>query len=177
MVRCCKQLYFNLIIFLVFIRWPRLLPILDPDYVVKKIIHAVLTDQVYLLLPRSMYLIAALKKLVNLFSSLPHYCTKVTHISPHLISGSSTVPLSKCESVRSSNSTLITSFGFYWQTTELSITAILISSIVKQWLLIWSYDFRWDLGGAHTGVSRWLNPNLPLSTIGGDIWDHGRGQR
>ncbi|XP_047444904.1 epidermal retinol dehydrogenase 2-like isoform X4 [Mugil cephalus] len=43
-------------------KWPRLLPILNPDYVAKKIIHAVLTDQVYLLLPRSMYLIAALKK-------------------------------------------------------------------------------------------------------------------
>lgn len=55
------------IIFLVFIRWPRLLPILKPDYVVKKIIHAVLTDQVYLLLPRSLYLITALKKLVHLF--------------------------------------------------------------------------------------------------------------
>ncbi|XP_036940169.1 epidermal retinol dehydrogenase 2-like isoform X1 [Acanthopagrus latus] len=46
-------------------KWPRLLPILDPDYVVKKIIHAVLTDQVYLLLPRSMYLIAALKNVLQ----------------------------------------------------------------------------------------------------------------
>lgn len=43
-------------------RWPTLLPVLDPHYVAKKVIHAVLTDQVYLLLPRSMYLIAALKK-------------------------------------------------------------------------------------------------------------------
>lgn len=57
------QLYLCLILFLFFIRWPRLLPILNPDYVAKKIIQAVLTDQVYLLLPRSMYLIAALKKL------------------------------------------------------------------------------------------------------------------
>lgn len=46
-------------------RWPTLLPILDPHYVAKKIIHAVLTDQVYLLLPRSMYFIAALKKWVH----------------------------------------------------------------------------------------------------------------
>lgn len=43
-------------------RWPTLLPILDPHYVAKKIINAVLTDQVYLLLPKSMYFIAALKK-------------------------------------------------------------------------------------------------------------------
>ncbi|XP_078028989.1 epidermal retinol dehydrogenase 2-like isoform X5 [Epinephelus lanceolatus] len=45
-------------------KWPRLLPILDPDFVAKKIIDAVLTDQVYLLLPRSMYLIAALKNIL-----------------------------------------------------------------------------------------------------------------
>lgn len=61
-----------LIVFLVFIRWPSLLPILNPDYVAKKIIHAVLTDQVYLLLPKSIYLIAALKKLVSTFSVLFH---------------------------------------------------------------------------------------------------------
>uniref|UniRef100_A0A3Q3FH86 Short chain dehydrogenase/reductase family 16C, member 5a n=1 Tax=Labrus bergylta TaxID=56723 RepID=A0A3Q3FH86_9LABR len=42
-------------------KWPTLLPILDPKYVAKKIIHAVLTDQVFLLMPRSMYLITALK--------------------------------------------------------------------------------------------------------------------
>ncbi|XP_035993713.1 epidermal retinol dehydrogenase 2 isoform X2 [Fundulus heteroclitus] len=42
-------------------KWPRLLPILNAENVAKKIIHAVLTDQVYLLLPKSMYFIAALK--------------------------------------------------------------------------------------------------------------------
>nr|XP_046263600.1 epidermal retinol dehydrogenase 2-like isoform X2 [Scatophagus argus] len=47
-------------------KWPRLLPILNPDYVAKKIIHAVLTDQVYLLLPKSMYLIAALKNILSM---------------------------------------------------------------------------------------------------------------
>ncbi|XP_073346681.1 epidermal retinol dehydrogenase 2-like isoform X1 [Pagrus major] len=46
-------------------KWPRLLPILDPDYVAKKIIHAVLTDQVFLLMPKSMYLIAALKNVLQ----------------------------------------------------------------------------------------------------------------
>ncbi|KAJ4934047.1 hypothetical protein JOQ06_006854, partial [Pogonophryne albipinna] len=42
-------------------KWPTVLPILDPNYVAKKIITAVLTDQVFLLLPRTMYLFAALK--------------------------------------------------------------------------------------------------------------------
>ncbi|XP_076018392.1 short chain dehydrogenase/reductase family 16C, member 5a [Genypterus blacodes] len=45
-------------------KWPRLLPILDPHYVAKKIIHAVLTDQVFLLMPKSMYLITALKNVL-----------------------------------------------------------------------------------------------------------------
>lgn len=45
-------------------KWPRLMPILNPEYVAKKIIHAVLTDQVHLLLPRSMYLMAALKNIL-----------------------------------------------------------------------------------------------------------------
>lgn len=45
-------------------KWPRLLPILDPHYVAKKVIHAIQTDMVYLLLPRSMYTIAALKNLL-----------------------------------------------------------------------------------------------------------------
>lgn len=55
------------------------MPILKPDFVAKKIINAVLTDQVYLLLPKSMYFIAALKKLVSAFS-LPYNCTDITHI-------------------------------------------------------------------------------------------------
>ncbi|KAM4624156.1 epidermal retinol dehydrogenase 2-like [Polymixia lowei] len=45
-------------------KWPRLLPILDPDYVAKKIITAVLTDQIFLLMPRSMYLISGLKNVL-----------------------------------------------------------------------------------------------------------------
>ncbi|XP_047224580.1 epidermal retinol dehydrogenase 2-like [Girardinichthys multiradiatus] len=45
-------------------KWPRLLPILNAESVAKKIIHAVLTDQVYLLLPKSMYFIAALKNIL-----------------------------------------------------------------------------------------------------------------
>uniref|UniRef100_A0A3Q3MDS9 Short chain dehydrogenase/reductase family 16C, member 5a n=1 Tax=Labrus bergylta TaxID=56723 RepID=A0A3Q3MDS9_9LABR len=51
-------------------KWPTLLPILDPKYVAKKIIHAVLTDQVFLLMPRSMYLITALKNSSSPSSSL-----------------------------------------------------------------------------------------------------------
>ncbi|KAM4728938.1 short chain dehydrogenase/reductase family 16C, member 5a [Anableps anableps] len=45
-------------------KWPTLLPILNAEKVAKKIIHAVLTDQVYLLLPKSMYFIAALKNIL-----------------------------------------------------------------------------------------------------------------
>ncbi|KAM9789795.1 epidermal retinol dehydrogenase 2-like [Neosynchiropus ocellatus] len=47
-------------------KWPRLLPILDPEYVAKKIVHAVLTDQVFLMMPRSIYLIVALKNVLPL---------------------------------------------------------------------------------------------------------------
>ncbi|CAL9689433.1 unnamed protein product [Knipowitschia caucasica] len=46
-------------------KWPRIMPILDPEYAVRKILEAVLTDQVYLLLPRSMYLIAGLKSILS----------------------------------------------------------------------------------------------------------------
>ncbi|XP_070831136.1 epidermal retinol dehydrogenase 2-like [Chaetodon trifascialis] len=45
-------------------KWPRLLPILDPPYVAKKIVHAVLTDQVYLLLPKTMYIMTSFKSIV-----------------------------------------------------------------------------------------------------------------
>ncbi|KAK6302545.1 hypothetical protein J4Q44_G00269000 [Coregonus suidteri] len=45
-------------------KWPLLLPILDPDYVAKKIIEAILTNQVYLLLPKSMYLLMGLKNIL-----------------------------------------------------------------------------------------------------------------
>lgn len=38
------------------------MPILNAEKVTKKILHAVLTDQTYLLLPKSMYLMVALKK-------------------------------------------------------------------------------------------------------------------
>ncbi|XP_057713996.1 epidermal retinol dehydrogenase 2-like isoform X2 [Corythoichthys intestinalis] len=56
-------------------KWPRLLPILDPNYVAKKIIHAVLTDEVFLLLPKSMYYIAALKNILPMKQGilLGHY--------------------------------------------------------------------------------------------------------
>uniref|UniRef100_A0A9J8DEN0 Uncharacterized protein n=1 Tax=Cyprinus carpio carpio TaxID=630221 RepID=A0A9J8DEN0_CYPCA len=42
-------------------KWPRLMPILEPDYVAKRIVSAILTDQVYVLLPRSLYFLMALK--------------------------------------------------------------------------------------------------------------------
>ncbi|KAK7158887.1 hypothetical protein R3I94_005273 [Phoxinus phoxinus] len=45
-------------------KWPRLLPILEPDYVAKEIVSAILTDQVYLLLPKTLYLLRALKGVI-----------------------------------------------------------------------------------------------------------------
>ncbi|TST47750.1 Epidermal retinol dehydrogenase 2 [Bagarius yarrelli] len=43
-------------------KWPRLLPILEPEYVSKKIMNAILTDQTFLLMPKSMYLLMFLKR-------------------------------------------------------------------------------------------------------------------
>lgn len=51
-------------------KWPSVLPILNAEYVTKKIIHAVLTDQVYLLLPKSMYFINALKTILPMKQGL-----------------------------------------------------------------------------------------------------------
>ncbi|XP_055058648.1 short chain dehydrogenase/reductase family 16C, member 5a [Misgurnus anguillicaudatus] len=45
-------------------KWPRLLPILEPDYVAKKIMKGILTDQVFIFLPRTLYFLLALKGLV-----------------------------------------------------------------------------------------------------------------
>lgn len=45
-------------------KWPRLMPILEPDYVCRKIVDAVRRDQVYLYLPRSIYLSIALKNIL-----------------------------------------------------------------------------------------------------------------
>ncbi|XP_036452268.1 epidermal retinol dehydrogenase 2 [Colossoma macropomum] len=45
-------------------KWPRLMPILDPEYVCRKIVDAVRRDQVLLCLPRSMYLVIALKNIL-----------------------------------------------------------------------------------------------------------------
>ncbi|XP_062844036.1 short chain dehydrogenase/reductase family 16C, member 5a [Trichomycterus rosablanca] len=42
-------------------KWPYLLPILEPEYVAKKIINGILTDQTYLLMPRSLYFLVFLK--------------------------------------------------------------------------------------------------------------------
>ncbi|KAI5104131.1 epidermal retinol dehydrogenase 2 [Silurus meridionalis] len=45
-------------------KWPRLMPILEPNYVCRKIVDAVQRDQVYVYLPRSIYVIIALKNLL-----------------------------------------------------------------------------------------------------------------
>uniref|UniRef100_A0AAY4APZ7 Short-chain dehydrogenase/reductase 3 n=1 Tax=Denticeps clupeoides TaxID=299321 RepID=A0AAY4APZ7_9TELE len=45
-------------------KWPVLLPILEPNYVAKKIVDAILTDQAFLLLPRTLYILMALKNII-----------------------------------------------------------------------------------------------------------------
>ncbi|NXJ11434.1 RDHE2 dehydrogenase, partial [Odontophorus gujanensis] len=45
-------------------KWPRLLPILDPEYVAEKIMTAIRRDQELLLLPRSLYFFFALKNIL-----------------------------------------------------------------------------------------------------------------
>ncbi|ROL48304.1 Epidermal retinol dehydrogenase 2 [Anabarilius grahami] len=47
-------------------KFPRLMPILDPEYACRKIVDAVRREQVYLYMPRSVYIIIALKKYVML---------------------------------------------------------------------------------------------------------------
>ncbi|XP_058274952.1 short chain dehydrogenase/reductase family 16C, member 5a isoform X1 [Hemibagrus wyckioides] len=42
-------------------KWPHLLPILQPEYVAKKILNAILTDQTYLFMPRTIYFLMFLK--------------------------------------------------------------------------------------------------------------------
>ncbi|XP_030630230.1 short chain dehydrogenase/reductase family 16C, member 5a [Chanos chanos] len=45
-------------------KWPHVLPILEPADVAKRVIDAILSDQFYLLLPRSLYFILALKGII-----------------------------------------------------------------------------------------------------------------
>ncbi|XP_041922901.1 epidermal retinol dehydrogenase 2 [Alosa sapidissima] len=45
-------------------KWPRLMPILQPDYVCRKIVDAIQRDQVYLYMPRSLYLVIGLKNIL-----------------------------------------------------------------------------------------------------------------
>ncbi|NXX55549.1 RDHE2 dehydrogenase, partial [Scopus umbretta] len=45
-------------------KWPRLLPILEPEYVAEKIITAIRQDQEILLLPRSLYFLLPLREIL-----------------------------------------------------------------------------------------------------------------
>ncbi|CAJ0920621.1 unnamed protein product [Ranitomeya imitator] len=47
-------------------KWPRFMPILEPEYATKKIVDAILKEQVYLVMPRGLYLIFALKNYIDL---------------------------------------------------------------------------------------------------------------
>ncbi|KAJ8272511.1 hypothetical protein GJAV_G00090010 [Gymnothorax javanicus] len=50
-------------------KWPTVLPTLDPGYVARKIVEAILTDQAVLLLPRSLNLLLALKGILPVKST------------------------------------------------------------------------------------------------------------
>ena len=54
---------FNLRVFF-FLRCPTLLPILDPEYAVRKIIDAILQEQLYLYMPKFLYFIVFLKSIL-----------------------------------------------------------------------------------------------------------------
>ncbi|XP_076838081.1 short chain dehydrogenase/reductase family 16C, member 5a [Brachyhypopomus gauderio] len=45
-------------------KWPHVLPVLQPEYVVKKIMNAILTNQTYLLLPRTINFLFFLKSVL-----------------------------------------------------------------------------------------------------------------
>ncbi|OCT76834.1 short chain dehydrogenase/reductase family 16C member 5 L homeolog isoform X1 [Xenopus laevis] len=46
-------------------KWPRLLPILEAEYASKKIVDAILKEQVYLVMPRSLYIMFGLKNIMS----------------------------------------------------------------------------------------------------------------
>ncbi|XP_063781302.1 epidermal retinol dehydrogenase 2-like [Pseudophryne corroboree] len=46
-------------------KWPQLMPILEPEYASKKIVDAILKEQVYLVMPRSLYIIFAFKNIIS----------------------------------------------------------------------------------------------------------------
>ncbi|KAM5157426.1 epidermal retinol dehydrogenase 2 [Mantella aurantiaca] len=46
-------------------KWPRFLPILEADYASKKIMDAILKEQVHLIMPRGLYIIFAFKNIIS----------------------------------------------------------------------------------------------------------------
>ncbi|KAM4688313.1 epidermal retinol dehydrogenase 2 [Discoglossus pictus] len=46
-------------------KWPHFMPILEPEYASKTIVNAILKEQVYLVMPRSLYLIFGLKNIIS----------------------------------------------------------------------------------------------------------------
>ncbi|XP_068093514.1 epidermal retinol dehydrogenase 2 [Hyperolius riggenbachi] len=45
-------------------KWPRVMPILEADYASKKIVDAILKEQIYLVMPRSLYIMFGLKNIL-----------------------------------------------------------------------------------------------------------------
>lgn len=46
-------------------KWPRLLPILEPDYAAKKIMDAILKEQAYLIMPRALYFVFGIRNMLS----------------------------------------------------------------------------------------------------------------
>ncbi|XP_018415619.1 PREDICTED: epidermal retinol dehydrogenase 2 [Nanorana parkeri] len=46
-------------------RWPRFLPILEPEYASKTIVDAILKEQVYLIMPRGLYVVFGFKNIIS----------------------------------------------------------------------------------------------------------------
>ncbi|XP_069477175.1 epidermal retinol dehydrogenase 2 isoform X2 [Ambystoma mexicanum] len=46
-------------------KWPNLLPILEPEYAVKKIMDAILKEQVFLVMPRSLYIVFGIRNMIS----------------------------------------------------------------------------------------------------------------
>lgn len=46
-------------------KWPRFLPILEPEYASKTIVDAILKEQVYLIMPRGLYIVFGFKNIIS----------------------------------------------------------------------------------------------------------------
>ncbi|XP_062986816.1 epidermal retinol dehydrogenase 2 [Elgaria multicarinata webbii] len=52
-------------------KWPSLLPVLEPEYVAERIVSGVLRNDIYILMPRSLYFLYALKSIFSTKAFIP----------------------------------------------------------------------------------------------------------